>query len=210
MEKRKIKRNNLFIYIGLFLVMISSFMLIYKHCRNENLDKKEEIKIEQFFEEEIDTSVSETPTTPVVEEKKTNISYNYVAVLEIPKINLKRGLVEPTSKYNNVNYNIQVIESSTMPDQVNGNLILAGHNGASYISFFKNLYKLNINDKVYIYYNGIKYEYVLNRIYETPKDGNIEIYREQNKTTITLITCKKNSKDKQMVYIGYLNNEENY
>lgn len=210
MKKRKIKRNNLFIYIGLFLVMISSFMLIYKHCRNENLDKKEEIKIEQFFEEEIDTSISETPTTPVVEKKKTNISYNYVAVLEIPKINLKRGLVEPTSKYNNVNYNIQVIESSTMPDQVNGNLILAGHNGASYISFFKNLYKLNINDKVYIYYNGIKYEYVLNRIYETSKDGNIEIYRDQNKTTITLITCKKNSKDKQMVYIGYLNNEETY
>lgn len=38
--------------------------------------------------------------------KVTN--YNYIAILEIPSINLKRGLVDPNSKYNNVNYNIQI------------------------------------------------------------------------------------------------------
>ena len=72
-------------------------------------------------------------------------------------------------------YNIQILNSSTMPNVTNGNLILAGHNGASYISFFKNLHKLNINDKVYLYYNGVKYEYLISKYYDTNKDGNVEI-----------------------------------
>ena len=97
-----------------------------------------------------------------------------------------------------------------MPDVVNGNLVLASHNGASYISFFRNLDKLNINDKIYVYYGGYKYTYSLSKTYDTPKDGNIEVYRDNSKTTITLITCKKNSKDTQVVYIGYLDSKELY
>lgn len=97
-----------------------------------------------------------------------------------------------------------------MPDVVNGNLVLASHNGASYISFFKNLYKLNNDDKVYVYYNGYKYEYSISKIYDTNKDGHIEVYRDNQKTTITLITCKKNTKDTQTVYIGYLTNKVTY
>ena len=107
-------------------------------------------------------------------------------------------------------YNIQIIDKSTMPNVVNGNLVLASHNGASYISFFRNLDKLNINDKIYVYYGGYKYIYSLSKTYDTPKDGNIEVYRDNSKTTITLITCKKNSKDTQVVYIGYLDSKELY
>lgn len=203
------KRTNILKYIGLLLIMAGACLFIYKQYKVDKLDKQEELKIEEFLEDEIDTSDTTTPTTSE-EEAKTNYTYDYVAVLEIPSINLKRGLVSITSKYNNVNYNIQIIDSSTMPDVENGNLILAGHNGSSYISFFKNLYKLNINDKVYVYYNGVKYEYLISKYYDTDKDGNVEIYRDQNKTTITLITCKKNTKDKQIVYIGYLNSEVSY
>lgn len=205
----KEKRTNILKYIGLLLIMAGACLFIYKQYKVDKLDKQEELKIEEFLEDEIDTSDTTTPTTSE-EETKTNYTYDYVAVLEIPSINLKRGLVSITSKYNNVNYNIQIIDSSTMPDVENGNLILAGHNGSSYISFFKNLYKLNINDKVYVYYNGVKYEYLISKYYDTDKDGNVEIYRDQNKTTITLITCKKNTKDKQIVYIGYLNSEVSY
>lgn len=210
--KRKNKNQLLFI-IGLFLIACGIFAFTYYHFKYESISKNEELKIEEFFIEESTTEES-ILTTPVVEEtekKETKkVSYNYIAVLEIPTIGLKRGLVDPSSYYNNVDYNIQIINSSTFPDVENGNFILASHNGASYISFFKNLYKLNINDNVYIYYNGIKYEYIIEKIYDTPKDGNIEIFRNYEKTTITLITCKKNTKDKQVVYIGYLNNKSSY
>lgn len=211
LKRKESKKSIILKYLGLFLVMCGLFMFIYYHTNVKKLDDKENIKIDNFFQEEIiDDHVEDIQENNPKETTTSKIDYNYIGVLEIPSISLKRGLVSPDSYYNNVNYNIQIIEHSTMPDVINGNLILAGHNGASYISFFKNLYKLSPDDKVYIYYNGYKYEYTLNNIYDTPKDGNIEIYRDHKKTTLTLITCKKNTKDTQVVYIGYLSNKEQY
>lgn len=211
LKRKESKKSIILKYLGLFLVMCGLFMFIYYHTNVKKLDDKENIKIDNFFQEEIiDDHVEDIQENNPKETTTSKIDYNYIGVLEIPSISLKRGLVSPDSYYNNVNYNIQIIEHSTMPDVINGNLILAGHNGASYISFFKNLYKLSPDDKVYIYYNGYKYEYTLNNIYDTPKDGNIEIYRDHKKTTLTLITCKKNTKDTQVVYIGYISNKEQY
>lgn len=208
--KKENRHKDLIKCIGLFLFVCGSFMLIYNQTMKTRLNEENNLKIEEFLENETNEEI-------VVEEdikEETNTSnvssYDYIAVLEIPSINLKRGLVDPSSKYNNVNYNIQIINKSTMPDVVNGNLVLAGHNGASYVSFFRNLDKLNINDKIYIYYGGYKYEYSLSKIYDTPKDGNVEVHRDNSKTTITLITCKKNTKDTQVVYIGYLDSKELY
>ena len=134
----------------------------------------------------------------------------YIAVLESPDINLKRGLVDYNSKYNDVKYNIQIIEKSNMPDKPNGNFILAGHNGTSSVSFFRNLNKLTTDSLINIYYKGYKYIYKFNNSYEVDKDGEIEIKRDINKNTITLITCKKNSKTKQVVNIGYLVDKVEY
>ena len=36
------------------------------------------------------------------------------------------------------------------------------------------------------------------------------IFNDKNKTAITLITCKKNSNDKHLVYIGYLVDKGTY
>lgn len=211
LKRKESKKSIILKYLGLFLIMCGLFMFIYYHANVKRLDDKENIKIDNFFQKEIvDDHVEDVQENNPKETTTSKTDYNYIGVLEIPSISLKRGLVSPDSYYNNVNYNIQIIEHSTMPDVDNGNLILAGHNGASYISFFKNLYKLNPNDKVNIYYNGYKYEYTLNNIYDTPKDGNIEIYRDHKKNTLTLITCKKNTKDTQVVYIGYLTNKEQY
>ena len=209
-SKKENRHNDLIKCIGLFLLVCGAFMFIYNQTMKTRLNEENNLKIEEFLENETNEEI-------VVEEdikEETNTSnvssYDYIAVLEIPSINLKRGLVDPSSKYNNVNYNIQIINKSTMTDVVNGNLVLAGHNGASYVSFFRNLDKLNINDKIYIYYGGYKYEYSLSKIYDTPKDGNVEVHRDNSKTTITLITCKKNTKDTQVVYIGYLDSKELY
>ena len=210
-SRKENKKTDLIKCIGLFLFVCGAFMLIYNYSINSRLNEENDLKIEEFLENDTNEEI-EIQEEDIQEETTTSnvSSYNYIAVLEIPSINLKRGLVDPSSKYNNVNYNIQIIDKSTMPDVVNGNLVLASHNGASYISFFRNLDKLNINDKIYVYYGGYKYTYSLSKTYDTPKDGNIEVYRDNGKTTITLITCKKNTKDTQVVYIGYLDSKELY
>ena len=201
MKKRK--ENKIVILIGLLLIASSIMFFVYDIYKNTKKEVKEVKMVENFFEEEPQEEVKEE----VKEEEINNSSspsYNYIAILEIPSINLKRGIVDFNSKYNNVKYNIQIIEHTQMPNVENSNLILAGHNGTSSVSFFKDLYKLKEDSLIYLYYDGYKYIYKLNNYYDTDKDGKVEIIRNRYKTTITLITCKKGIKDKQTVFIGYL------
>ena len=113
------------------------------------------------------------------------------------------------SKYNSVEYDIQILKESDMPNVVNGNLILASHRGNSSVSYFNNLYKLSNGNQVYVYYNNVKYIYEITNMYEVEKTGTITIHRDRDETVIVLITCKKNE-NKQLVFIGNLVDKEDY
>lgn len=126
----------------------------------------------------------------------------YLGVLEIPRISLKRGFYNTDSRYNNIEYNVTLVAGSTMPDVSRGNLILMAHSGDAYISFFAYLYKLGIGDNIYVTYNNVKYHYKLVNIYNVLKDGNVTIVRNYDHTTLTLITCTKDSSNEQTVYIA--------
>ena len=149
-------------------------------------------------------------TSEQPKQNEVQINYNYIGILEIPKVNLKQGFLDINSRYNNVDYNITVIQTSTYPDVDKGNFILASHSGNSYISYFKNLYKLEVGDKAYIYYKNVKYSYEIVNIYNVEKTGQVAIYRNSNATCLTLITCTKNSDTEQTVYILELTNKEDY
>ena len=97
-----------------------------------------------------------------------------------------------------------------MPDISKTNLILASHNGSSNVSFFKDLESLSLTEKIYLYYNGYKYIYELSNIYTVKKNGEVNISRDINRTTLTLITCKNNSDTEQLVFIAYLIDKELY
>ena len=144
--------------------------------------------------------------------KKTSTSnkYSYIGYLEIPKINLKKGFLDIKSKYNSIDYNVTVIKTSTFPDKPKGNFILAAHSGTATISYFRNLYQLKKGDVAHIYYKKKKYTYKIVKIYTQAKTGKLSIYRDYNKTTLTLITCTKDNKKKQTLYILELTKTENY
>ena len=128
----------------------------------------------------------------------------YLGVLEIPKIGLKRGFYNVGSRYNNIQYNVTMVEGSDLPDVVNGNLILMAHSGDAYISYFAYLYRLNIGDSVYVIYNGVKYHYQIVNIYNVPKTGLARVIRNHAKTTLTMFTCTKNDDYSQTFYISEL------
>lgn len=130
--------------------------------------------------------------------------YNYIAMLEIPKLELKRGLVSKGTAANNVSRNIMTLKESSYPNIEKGNLILAAHSGSGYNAYFRNLYKLNNKDIVNVYYNNVKYTYEIKNIYLQDKIGKLVIYRDKSKTTLTMITCTKNNRKKQTVYIAEL------
>lgn len=139
---------------------------------------------------------------PQEEHKDTSNNYEpYLAVLKIPKVNLERGFYDKGSSLNNVDYNILFHSNSDYPDKLNGNVILASHSGTSSISYFKNLYKLELGDEASINYKNTTYTYKVVNIYKEEKDGTIAIYRNKEKSTLTLITCTKNDNTKQTIYI---------
>ena len=128
-------------------------------------------------------------------------SINYIAVLRIPKINFKRGLVDKDSKYNNIKYNIMIHKESDAPDKEGGNVILVAHSGTAGVSYFRNVDKLSLDDEIYLDYNSQTYSYKITNIYDIEKTGIAPIRKETTKSTITLITCRHNT-NKQIVVIA--------
>lgn len=138
-------------------------------------------------------------------ENNYTIDYSsYLGILEIPKIRLKRGFYGVDSRYNNIKYNVTMVEGTDLPDVPQGNLILMAHSGDSYISFFAYLYKLEIGDDCYVTYNGGSYHYQIVNIYEVVKNGVVSIRRDKSKNTLTLITCTKDNNETQTIYIAEL------
>lgn len=208
-EKNK-KFKSQFLIVGSFLIIIGLSIIGYHIYSDYRLNSTEENNIQEFFDEEqiIEDISQEEEFVEVKNENINKTNYNYIAILEIPKINLKRGLSQD-KYYNNVNRNIEILKGSNMPNVSKGNFILAGHSGSGRVAYFRNLDKLTIGDISYIYYGGIKYTYKVNNIYDIEKTGTATITRDLNKTTLTMITCRHNT-NKQIVVISELVNQENY
>lgn len=207
---QKKKKNN-FLIVGIFIIIIGIIIGIIPIFIKQNKTKAENKKIDDYIESTsiINTSQSELKINTNIDTSNIN-KEEYLLVIEIPKINLRRGVYSLNSKLNSIKYNVQLMKESTMPNLNKSNLVLAAHNGNSKISFFDKLYKLKKDDEVYIYYNGVKYIYKLDKVYDVKKDGDVEVYRDYDKETLTLITCKRNTKDMQSLFILYLDKSEDY
>ena len=202
-NNKKGKKSQLLI-VGSLLILIGISVIGIKIFLDVRADNLEDIALVEFYEEqekidnEIPTETEETYNT--TEQAKSTNSLDYIAVLKIPSIGLEKGLVAKDSYYNNVNRNIKILDESDMPDQENGNVILAAHSGNGRTAFFKNLDKLQIDDTVSIFYNGYEYKYRMINTYDVEKTGSVEITRNAQKSTLTLITCRHNT-NKQIVII---------
>ena len=222
------KRDIILLTIGTLLIVLSLCLLFYDRIvliksnvfaeiemekyreRGEDVDKDED----DVTDEEIDDSEIEDydednlPKEPSAS-TKSKIRKEYIGYLEIKKINLKQGFLSKNSRYNNVNYNIQLLGPSNYPDKELGNVIIAGHSGNSYLGFFKNLYKLKLGDEAKITYKGYVYNYKIVNIYNVKKTGTVKVIRDYKKSCLTLITCThNNAKKEQTVYILELTSKE--
>lgn len=186
--------STIFILIGVSLIVFNQI--------NNTIKYNEDIKLLDDFDtnQENVSDVIEMNTSKDTTTISHKSNESYLAVLEIPKINLRRGFFNKTSNNNNVNKNIYLLKESQMPNIDKGNLILAAHSGNSRVAFFNELNKLTNKDEANIIYNGKKYVYELINCYEIDKTGKANIVRNSEKTTLTLITCKRKTK-KQFVFI---------
>ena len=202
MLKRKENKSNKSLVILGSLFLISGLSLIFLTIYTGFKTKTdEEIALDNFYIEEQQEEITDNTTTEEVVEEKKETSINYIAVLRIPKINFKRGLVDKDSKYNNIKYNIMIHKESDAPDKEGGNVILVAHSGTAGVAYFRNVDKLSLNDEIYLDYNNKTYSYKITNIYDIEKTGIAPIRKETTKSTITLITCRHNT-NKQIVVIA--------
>ena len=209
-NRKKIKKSQILL-LGSLLVFVGICTLSFEYLGRmkddvfTDMDLKLNAGLVVADDEEATTDVPITNNLPEDNKQEVQapvIDYSkYLGVLEIPKVGLKRGFYNLDSKYNDIQYNVTLVEGSNMPDVVNGNLILMAHSGDAAISYFAYLYILKIGDKAYVTYNGNKYTYQIVNIYDVPKTGRVKIVRSYDKTTLTLITCTKNNDKSQTVYI---------
>lgn len=212
MLKRKGKNNKTrksqLIIVGSLLIIIGISAISYRVISNIIADKQEQESLAEFYdvqeeiiqEQPVDEVQEETVTEKKEEVKQVQTKVNYLAVLQIPRIGLEKGLYSKDSYYNNVDRNIEILDESDMPDKDKGNVILAGHSGNGRVSYFRNLNKLKVNDMASIFYNGYEYRYKVVNIYDVEKNGTAHIIRNAEKSTLTLITCRHNT-NKQIIII---------
>ena len=205
LKRKKLKNKSQLYIIGSLLLLIGISILSFKLFIYYKDVKLEKNILNEFYEEQEvikeDSEINNEESQIDIEKDfiDTTDTVDYIAVLKIPKIKLERGLVSKESIDNNVQKNIQILDESTMPDKENGNVILAGHNGNGSTSYFRNIHKLQLDDEVSIYYNGYEYKYKVMNSYKVNKTGKVDIIRNNDKSTLTLITCY--GKDKQLIVI---------
>jgi len=197
---RRKKKTKLLVF-GIIVLMIGIMIGIIPIFIQKIKSNQEQNKMEDYLE--ITTSKNQQKT-------QKDSTDNYLMLIEIPKISLKRGIYSLESPQNSIEYNVTIMKESTMPDTQHGNVVLAAHSGPADISFFNDLYKLEKGDQAYIYYQGTKYTYTVDNQYDVKKDGTVEVSRDEEKETLTLITCKNNTNDRQSVTILYLSSKESY
>lgn len=212
--------NKALIIFGIVIIIFGFFVIFGDYLKS----KKRQVYDIMYLTNQEEPAYNDATTpneTPVINDTTVNNnsgnsnlpnysnSYDYIGRIEIPKIRLIKGFCDKNSVNNDVSKNIKVMETSKYPDVENGNFILVAHAGNAWNSFFGQLYKLSNGDKAYVYYGGKKYTYTIVKQYIVDKTGYVKIYRDRNKTTMTLITCTQNyMKTKQTVYILELINVE--
>lgn len=201
--KNKISDNTKAI-VGALIIVIGLMTMSYNYVQSKRVIAYDYIANVFYQENSIELFEQDGEIEEKEQEELGELTNDYIGYLTIPKINLKKGFLDKRSELNDVEKNILVVEGSNYPDVKNGNLMIAAHSGPGWRAFFNDLYKLSINDIAEVSYKGKKYTYKIVNIYKQQKTGKIAIYRNYEKTTLTLITCTNDDLTTQTIYIAEL------
>lgn len=202
MQKREKRKVNLIKKIGFLLFLLGIVFIVYEVSFNYFEKKIEDEYIESYMK----NYSNEGNSVNIVNSKgnKNNFKSKYVAILDIPKINLKKGLVMATKDFKSINHAVSIDKNSKFPNK-EGNFILYAHAGNSKISYFKNLDKLEVGNEVRIYYLDKTYSYKVNKKYQIDKTGFLTLNETSSDHNLILVTCVHNT-NKQLIIICTLEN----
>ena len=193
-NKKKLLTPTLVSAISALLIMIGGYLVSYNYVQSKKVYAYDYVSTEFFAEKDEEG----TPVVIKKEKEKEEEKPEYIQE-DDPVI---------SNEYIGYLKNIYIVDGATYPDVEKGNFIIAAHSGPGWQAFFNDLYQLTTGDQIYVTYKGKKYTYQLTNIYKQEKTGKIAIYRNYEKSTLTLITCTNHDLTSQTVYISELINVE--
>ncbi|WP_300347134.1 class D sortase [Clostridium sp.] len=190
-------RNILGIILILFGISLIGATIWMKYDTN----RKQAEMLESFKNINFDDESNINTNDNSGEIKKHEKSHHIIngkgfAILEIPTLDLKVGIVQGV-EIKDIKYNVGHFPESAMPGE-KGNFAIAGHRVSYFGEPFKEIDKLEKGDKVYVTYNGHKYTYEVEYMYEvTP--NQTESLKQTEDATITIVTCTIGAKKRVIV-----------
>ena len=131
--------------------------------------------------------------------------YKAIAILEIPSIKLKQGVVEGVSD-DVLKYYLGHYDGTANPGE-KGNFVVAGHRVSDYTDAFINLYKVKKNDEIIVKTEDKKYTYIVDDNFIVEPE-QVEVLEQTENESITLITCTVGAQQRVIVK-GTLKKVEN-
>ena len=173
--------------LGVVMVAILLLSIVYMSSEHEyDLVELEEVQTDENF-------------INIKYEKEERVEdKDVLGTLIIEKINLNKPLYPINDKKNNIEENVTILPGSISPEKENSIIFLAAHSGPAPNSYFNDLDKLEKQDKIILNINNKTYLYKVTSIWETNKDGTIEVSK-QSTNQLILTTCSKKDKSKQLI-----------
>jgi len=191
-KKYREKYREKYIIIFSFSIIICIIILFY--LLYSYFSKLSEIKKTNILQESYKVSTLYSSNNQYNAIRLSN-NITIIGLIEIPTIDISYPIL---SNSNDELLKISVCRfSGPLPNRI-GNLCIAGHNYRNSMMFSK-LYKLNINDSIFITdLNNVRLEYIIYEKYKV-KENNLNCTNNTLDPQITLITCNDYNNSERVV-----------
>lgn len=190
LTNKKSKKKYIIIFsFSTIICIIILFFLLYSYFSKLNERKKTNVLKERY---QVNTLYSSNNQYNAI---KLSNDISIIGLIEIPTIDISYPIL---SDSNEDLLKISVCRfSGPLPNRI-GNLCIAGHNYRNSMMFSK-LYKLNINDSIFITdLNNVRLEYIIYEKYKV-KENNLNCTSSTNDIQLTLITCNDYDNSERIV-----------
>lgn len=121
--------------------------------------------------------------------------------LIIPSIRFNMGIYEMDSELNNVDYNIEILSSSNLENNL---FFIAGHSGRGDNCYFNKIKELSYGEYIYLWNDNEVLIFKVVDKYFIVKDGDMLV--KDDRDVLYLITCDIYNSNRQLIIKGFLVN----
>jgi sortase A len=181
--------------ISILLILIGIGLLLFAFKGKWETKRVQDELYDKFISQEKEVNQEENKNNK--EEKLSYVNMvNPIAILEIPKINLKVVVAEGTDD-EIIKYAVGHFKDTAMPGDL-GNFALAGHRNYDTGEFFLRLNKLEVNDDIIISTHDKTFTYKVTDSFTVAPEDTYVLDKSED-AIITLVTCTYDGKDRLIV-----------